>query len=284
MKVFVCLASLLAVSCAHQTPVGQREMASLPRRVIDAHAHWDGSSVQPSKKMKDEFLPNQIVGAVVHQSRSHKDPERISTDSPLQFRVCAAVVPGTSVKEVERGLASGKYRCMKVYLGYVPRYATDAFYKPFYKLAEKTGVPVVFHTGDTYDKMAKVKFAEPLQVDEVAVEFPKVTFVIAHIGNPWINSAAEVVYKNDNVYADLSALLLDDISKETPETVEELVVKPIRWFYLYVENPKKLMFGTDWPLLTIRPYLEAVQRAIPKEHWDDVFYNNAVRVFKFDSK
>jgi predicted TIM-barrel fold metal-dependent hydrolase len=41
------------------------------------------------------------------------------------------------------------------------------------------------------------------------------------------------------------------------------------------------MFGTDWPLSKIKPYLEAYKRAIPKEHWNDVFYENAVKVFKF---
>jgi len=40
------------------------------------------------------------------------------------------------------------------------------------------------------------------------------------------------------------------------------------------------MFGTDWPLVSIKPYVEAHKRAIPKEHWRAVFHDNAVRVFK----
>ena len=171
---------------------------------------------------------------------------------------------------------------MKVYLGYIPKYASDPFYHDFYRLAEKYQLPVVFHTGDTYDKKAKVKFAEPLQIDEIALQYPKVNFVLAHMGNPWIQSAAEVVYKNDNVFVDVSALMLGDVSKANPEALEELAIKPIRWFWLYVENPKKLMFGSDWPLMEVKPYIQAVMKAIPSEHWDAVFYKNAADLFKLD--
>ena len=41
------------------------------------------------------------------------------------------------------------------------------------------------------------------------------------------------------------------------------------------------MFGSDWPLVSMKPYVEAYKRAIPKEHWKAVFYDNAARVFKF---
>lgn len=282
MKV-AAFATLFLAGCAHYS-TGPRVLASkpeLPKRIIDAHAHWENpKEVQPGERMKAEYLENRIVGAVVHSSRKDKTPVSIAKDSPIKFAVCAAVVPGTTVAEVQKGIQEKRFSCMKIYLAYVPKYANDPFYKPFYKLAEKTGVPIVFHTGDPYDKMAKVKYADPLQIDDIAVENPKVTFVLAHMGNPWVQSAAEVVYKNDNCYVDVSALMLDDISKSNPESVEELVVKPIRWFYLYVENPKKILFGTDWPLLKVRPYVEAVARAIPPEHWEDVFYNNAARVFK----
>jgi uncharacterized protein len=43
------------------------------------------------------------------------------------------------------------------------------------------------------------------------------------------------------------------------------------------------MFGTDWPLTGMKAYVEAYKRAIPREHWQAVFHDNAVRVFKFPS-
>jgi predicted TIM-barrel fold metal-dependent hydrolase len=145
-------------------------------------------------------------------------------------------------------------------------------------------VPVVFHTGDTDSTKAKLKYADPLTVDEIAVDHPKVRFVIAHAGNPWIESAAEVAYKNPNVYLDLSAFLTGDLTERDPAVVEEYVTKPIRWIHGYVEDPKKLMFATDWPVAHVVGYVAAVKRAIPAKDWPAVFHDNAVRVFKLGGR
>ncbi len=42
------------------------------------------------------------------------------------------------------------------------------------------------------------------------------------------------------------------------------------------------MFGSDWPLVEMKSYAEAYQRAIPREHWPAVFHDNAVRVFRLE--
>jgi predicted TIM-barrel fold metal-dependent hydrolase len=138
---------------------------------------------------------------------------------------------------------------------------------------------VVFHTGDTDSRKAKLKYADPLTIDEVAVDHPNVTFVLAHAGNPWIQSAAEVAYKNPNVVIDGSAFLIGDLASRSPEIVETQLVAPVRWLFEYVADPKKLMFGTDWPLVRMEPYLRAFQKAIPREHWQAVFHDNAARVY-----
>jgi len=287
----------LILSCGH-TPSqldGKTDNSKLPgneypSKVIDAHSHFTSEEAdrgsQPGPEMEKAFLEANVIGAVIHLPRDRAKSQKLIMDrkrAKFKMAICAAIVPGEDFNRIEVGLKSGEFQCMKVYLGYIPRWASDPFYLKFYQLAEKYSVPVVFHTGDTYDKKAKVKYAEPLQIDEVALKFPKVNFVIAHMGNPWIQSAAEVVYKNDNVYVDISALMLGDVSKAKPEAVEELAIKPIRWFWLYVDNAKKMRFGSDWPLMSVRTYVELVMRAIPKEHWDDVFYNNAAELFKFET-
>ena len=67
---------------------------------------------------------------------------------------------------------------------------------------------MVFHTGDTYSSRGKLKYADPLTIDEVAVDHRDVRFVIAHAGYLWIQSAAEVTYKNSNVFIEASAFML----------------------------------------------------------------------------
>jgi hypothetical protein len=265
------------------TPLASSEE---PLEVIDAHIHTDfdgaidrGSKVLNSREgLAAEMKANHVVGAVAH---AHADDRGYADLSELNVIHCAGMGPTVDAKRLEADLASGKYRCIKIYLGYVPQWASDLNYEPAYRLAEKFHVPVVFHTGDTDSRTAKLKYADPLTLDEVAVDHPNVTFVLAHCGNPWIESAAEVAYKNPNVYLDGSAFVIGDLSQVPPEVMDAYVVKPLRWMWGYIGDPRKLMFGTDWPLVQIGPYLQAFKRAIPKEHWRAVFHDNAARVFGF---
>ena len=258
-----------------------------PVPIIDAHTHtrFDGSTTQETgaPQTKEQYFKEWreagIVGAVAHTSADGANFHELKN-----VIYCAGVGDNINLKRIEDGLKSGQYRCVKIYLGYISRYAYDPLYEPVYSLAQKYDVPVVFHTGDTYSKTAKVKYADPLTIDEVAVDHPKINFVIAHCGNPWIESAAEVAYKNANVYIECSAMLTGNLDEAPKEKVDTYVVRPIAWVFGYLEDPKKMMFGTDWPLVSIKPYVEAYKRAIPKEHWQAVFHDNAARVFKFSGK
>lgn len=256
--------------------------------VIDSHTHTRFTGAEePYSKIKQtreqyakEWEEVGVVGAISHVSGSGAG---FNADMKAKnvFH-CFGIADKVDLVGLEKGLKSHDYRCVKIYLGYIHRFAYDAPYRPVYKIAEKYNVPVVFHTGDTYDTKGKLKYSDPLTIDEVAVDFPNVTFVIAHIGNPWIQSAAEVAYKNPNVYLDGSALLIGDLTKEDPQTVEKYVVEPLRWTFGYLENPAKLMYGTDWPLAGMKGYFEAFKKAIPRDQWCNVFFNNAVNVFRLN--
>ena len=76
-------------------------------------------------------------------------------------------------------------------------------------------------------------------------------------------------------------IIPDDVHDFPPEVRERYVVDAIRWVFGYLEDPTKLMFGTDWPLVELGPYVRAYRDAVPEEHWDAVFYGNAARVFGF---
>ncbi|MGZ6333063.1 MAG: amidohydrolase family protein [Bdellovibrionota bacterium] len=254
-------------------------------QIIDAHTHTDftgkpertsGIPITQENYLK-EMQDAGVVGAIAHTNEDGGGYADLRAHHVVH---CAGTGAKVDVKRIEDGLKSGKYGCIKIYLGYVHQWAYDKAYEPAYKLAEKYDVPVVFHTGDTYSIKGKLKYSDPLTIDEVAVDHPKVTFVIAHCGNPWIESAAEVAYKNPNVYLDGSAFLIGDLDKAPKEKVDQFVTKPLAWVYGYVEDPTKLMFGTDWPLTHMGPYIRAFKRAIPKDAWKAVFHDNAVRIFK----
>lgn len=262
------LAGVLAVSCAAPAQ-------NVP--VIDVHTHTDFEGDATLERYTTELAEAGVVGAVAHVGRDGSGYVDLRAANVLH---CAGVGAEVDAKLLEDDLRSGKVGCVKIYLGYVYRFASDPAYEPVYSLAKTYDVPVVFHTGDTYDVKGKLKYADPLTIDEVAVDHPDVRFVIAHCGNPWIQSAAEVAYKNPNVFLECSALLIGELGEDQGEAIERYVVAPIAWIFGYLEDPSKLMFGTDWPLSRVRPYLEAYKRAIPREHWGAVFHDNALRVFK----
>lgn len=254
--------------------------------IIDAHVHVEESGATETGRAKIAEFRRQAetAGVVAAVSILHTDDGTVPQNGLTNLLYCAGVRETPDLEHLETGLREHRYGCIKIYTGYAYRYAADPVFTSVYRLAAKYDVPVVFHTGDTSTSKGKLKYADPLTIDEVAVDHPDVTFVIAHCGNPWIESAAEVAYKNPNVFLDGSAFLVGDVSKMPREKVDEFVVRPLAWVFGYVEDPSKLMFGTDWPLVDIPAYVEAFKRAIPKEHWQKVFHDNAVRVFRLEAK
>lgn len=258
-----------------------------PVRVIDAHTHTHfdglpekGSGISNTKEQYfRELKESNVIGAVSMNSRNGGG---LLIDPDHHIVNCVGIAIPVNYQKIEEGIKNKKYRCIKIYLGYVHAFAADRAYLPLYKMADQYKIPVVFHTGDTYSIKGKLKFSDPLTVDEIAVDFPNVNFVIAHIGNPWFQTAAEVAYKNPNVYLDGSALLIGNLSEYSEEDLQKYVIEPLKYVFGYVEDPKKLMFATDWPLTSMKDYLSVFKRAIPKENWDDVFYKNARLVFQMN--
>lgn len=190
------------------------------------------------------------------------------------------------LKRAAGQLESGRVAALKGYLGYLPFEPSHPGYLPYYELAERFRIPFVFHTGDTYSPFAKLKYAQPLLIDDVAVDFPNVRFVIAHLGNPWMTDAAEVIYKNMNVWADLSGLVVgEDEAIGGDEALDRLsdLRAMIRRAMRYAERPNRFLFGSDWPLIPVASYASFIASAIPRACLDLVFHENARQLFALPS-
>ena len=179
--------------------------------------------------------------------------------------------------ELEEFLAEGSVHGLKLYPGYEPFYPADPKLDPVYALAEKFQVPVMIHSGDTYTPKGKVKYSHPLHVDDVAVDHPKVKFVICHVGNPWIRDTMEVVYKNENVYTDISGLVLGNFS----DRFESYMRKQFQEMLIYGVQPAKVLFGTDWPISSMESYLEFMDELpIPPADRQKIMCDNAAALFR----
>lgn len=201
---------------------------------------------------------------------------------PPNIVYCAGVNPyklnAYAIRDLEREIQKDHVVGIKIYLGYYPFYAYDEVYNSVYELAEKYNLPVVFHTGDTYSERGLLKYSHPLAIDEVAVKYRNIRFMMAHFGDPWTLTGAEILYKNRNVYADLSGLVVG-ARAELEKAQEGIFLQHLRHALVYANSYDKLLFGTDWPLAPFSPYIEFIQNLIPKEHHEDVFYNTALKVF-----
>jgi uncharacterized protein len=102
-----------------------------------------------------------------------------------------------------------------------------------YGSCERERLPVIFHTGTSVFPRARNRFADPLFVEDVALDFPKLTIVLAHGGRPiWMSTAVFLARRFPNVWIEVSSVppsrLLD-------------------YFPALEKISDKVLFGTDWP-------------------------------------
>lgn len=117
-----------------------------------------------------------------------------------------------------------------------------------YREAERHGLPILFHIGTSPVRMAPIRYAHPLVVDEIAMRYPDLKIIMAHMGHPWTVDTAVVIRKHPNVYADVSGLLY------RPWTFYEGMLKATEWNVL-----GKLLFASDYPITTPGETLDALR-------------------------
>ena len=102
-----------------------------------------------------------------------------------------------------------------------------------YRVAEECGIPVTIHTGTSVFPGARSRFGDPMDVDDVAIDFPKLRILLAHGGRPlWMDHAFFVVRRHPNVCLEVSGI---------PPA------KLLEYFPRLEELADKTIWGTDWP-------------------------------------
>lgn len=157
----------------------------------------------------------------------------------------AKIVPGMSLHPLapdvneEYDRCVGDLGCRVIKLG--PNYqdfdptGPEAF-RLFARL-EHDGIPIIFHTGTSPMTDAPLIYAHPLTLDRVAMAFPKLKMVLAHLSHPWQADSLSVVRKHPNVWADVSAQFYRPWS----------FWQGMRLFHEWGVTGK-IFFGSDWPV------------------------------------
>jgi len=142
----------------------------------------------------------------------------------------------------ELGLCGVKL--MPMYAGYQP---DDERLDPLWRYASDHGLPVLLHTGTTFISQAPIDCTLPRHLDRVAIRFPQVKIIMAHLGHPYEGECIAVARKHPNVFADISALHYRPFQLyHSLMLVQEYGV----W--------DKLLFGTDYPFTTVNATIEGL--------------------------
>jgi len=140
---------------------------------------------------------------------------------------------------------------------------------PLYERAARLRVPVLVHTGTSVFPGARNKYADPMDLDDVAVDFPELTIVMAHGGRPlWMESCFFLLRRHPNVYMDISGI--------PPRAL-------LDYFPRIAEVATKTLFGTDWPgpgVPGVRGNIEAFRALpLPEEAREAILSGTAGKVY-----
>jgi len=113
---------------------------------------------------------------------------------------------------------------------------------------ERLELPLLIHQGTTFARSGSLLSARPILLDEIALRFPELRIVIAHMGHPWFEEAIAVVRRHPHVYADVSAL----VSRRW--LLYNALVQAVEYGV-----DRKLLFGTDFPFFTARETIEGLR-------------------------
>jgi predicted TIM-barrel fold metal-dependent hydrolase len=264
-------------------------------KVIDTHMHINfgrpqskelagkvGLEYSPEGLLKEMDESNVVRGLVMTVPGMPEAAREFVETHEDRFWLAGSADPRNltdeRLEELDTDMASGKIRAVKLYIGYQHYYPDDDDCVPIYQLLMKYDLPVIFHTGDCVSTMARLKFSHPLTVDDLAFRFPDLKIVMAHMGNPWLWDAAEVIYKNENVYADLSGLITG-LAESYKDEYRQRLLEQLE-SAIYYCGADHLMFGTDYCLASHADSIEFFSKLkIKDEDMEKFLFKNAVALY-----
>jgi uncharacterized protein len=151
--------------------------------------------------------------------------------------------------ELHQGHQDLKLKGIKLLSMYAGFYPNDRKLDYLWEYATRHRLPVLLHTGTTFVAQAPLDCTIPRHLDDVAIRFPSVKIIMAHISHPYEGECVVTIRKHPNVYADCSALHYRPFQLyHSLMLVQEYGV----W--------DKILFGSDYPFTTVDASLEGMRQ------------------------
>ncbi|HXC31482.1 MAG TPA: amidohydrolase family protein [Verrucomicrobiae bacterium] len=271
-------------------------------RAIDVHVHIehedeDSAADRAAKKyfgdsgvshdrraLADYYRSRKMACVVFTVDETLSGRPQVSNDSVAEFAsensdvaiAFASINPNRGkqgVEEARRLLATGKVHGLKLHPPIQQFIPNDPIAYPLYEVFAEARLPVVFHTGHSGIGTGmrggggiRLKYGDPMPIDDVAVDFPDMPIIMAHPSFPWQDEAISICLHKPQVYIDLSGW--------SPKYFSPTLVQ-----YANTLLKHKVLFGSDYPLLTPDRWLSDFEKiAIRDEVRPLILKENAVRL------
>ena len=186
-------------------------------KVVFLSVCWKNQPVRPRNEAVAELLrqcPDRFIGFASFDPNTGQQ----ATDEIVH-----------AVKEL--GFAGVKTIAQNVEMFY-----NDPRCYPIYEKVQELGIPILFHTGPSFLE-TRSKFGDPMTLDDVALDFPQMKIILAHMGMQKYMEVHSLLVRHPNVYADLSFWPLHPAYRV-----------PIPWRLFEETVPEKLLLGSDFPV------------------------------------
>ncbi len=274
----------IGVTCLSFSPIIHER-----QKVFDVHIHGSKDIADQLTTLEQAGVYRAAISTSWDLQNTYRTQSNINLLFGLMFPCPNGKVPYSlqpcygdgrdwpALNWVERQIKEGKIDFLGEILSqYYGISSSDMSLHPYYKLAEKYGIPVGIHTGGAGPNHGSPNFrmelGNPLLVDQLLSLFPKLKIWIMHSGDQYFNETISVMQKSELVYTDISVISNSEI---VPSERFSSIIKSFKDAGL----EDRLMFGTDNG--DIDKVITAVKGLgfLSKEQKDKIFYQNAERFF-----
>jgi hypothetical protein len=255
-----------------------------------AQSYFKHDNLRPTIPEIAEYYRERRIACVIFSV----DGERARGDKPVSNEEVAelaaehadVMIPFASldpargsdaVREARRLIEHFGVRGFKFHPQYQEYFPNDRMAYPLYEVIAEAKLPALFHTGHSGMGTGmpggggiRLKYGNPMDVDDVAVDFPDMPIILAHPSWPWQDEALSIALHKPQVYIDLSGW--------SPKYFPPQLVQ-----FANTQLKHKVLFGSDYPLITPDRWLEDFEQIkIRDEVRPLILKENAVKLFKLN--
>jgi uncharacterized protein len=211
-------------------------------------------------------VPNEEVAAFAQEH----------SDFMIAFASVNPMRGQDAVNEARNLIRNNGVRGFKLHPPLQEFFPSDRRAYPFYEVMNEFKMPVIFHTGHSGIGTGmpggggvRLKYGNPMDIDDVAVDFPDMPIIMAHPSFPWQDEAISVCLHKRQVYIDLSGW--------SPKYFSPTLIQ-----YANTLLKHKMLFGSDYPLIAPDRWIADFEKAPFKDEVRPlILKENAARLFGF---